>query len=105
VVVVIPGLKYLPQIYGWRVKRRIHRRYGELMALERESLGKVSEERRAQLLERLGQIERKVIARRTPGSHAEQVYLLRQYIGFVRDNLARPGANAHASDQAMHRSA
>lgn len=105
VVVVIPGLKYLPQIYGWRVKRRIHRRYGELMALERESLGKVSEERRAQLLERLEQIERKVIARRTPGSHAEQVYLLRQYIGFVRENLARPEANAHAADQAMHRSA
>jgi TRAP-type uncharacterized transport system substrate-binding protein len=96
VIVVIPSLKYLPQVYGWRVSRRIHRRYGELMALERETLGEVSKERRLELLERLSQIERKVITRRTPGSHAEQVYLLRQHIEFVRENLARPSADAAA---------
>jgi len=88
-VVVIPGLRYLPAIYGWRINRRIHRRYGELMALERESLGRLSDERRAALLEQLRQIETAVIRRRIPPSHAEQLYLLRQHIGFVRESLTR----------------
>jgi TRAP-type uncharacterized transport system substrate-binding protein len=90
-VVVIPGLRYLPQLYRWRIDSRIHRRYGELMAVERESLGKLSGERRAALLEQLGEIERAVIARKVPGSHAEQVYLLRQHIAFVRRRLAGSG--------------
>ncbi len=93
IVVLVPGLRYLPQLYGWRVNSRIHRRYGELMALERESLGPLSPERRVELLERLLEIERSAILRKIPGSHAEQLYLLREHIGFVRRNLA----GAHAS--------
>ncbi len=89
VVVLIPGLRFLPQLYGWRVNSRIHRRYGELMALERESLGPLTSERRAALLDRLHQIERAVILRKMPGSHAEQIYQLREHIQFVRSNLGR----------------
>ncbi len=93
IVVLIPGLRYLPQLYGWRVNSRIHRRYGELMALERESIGPLTPERRAALLDRLHEIERAVILRKMPGSHAEQIYQLREHIQFVRNNLAhvRPG--------------
>lgn len=97
IVVLVPGLRYLPQLYGWRINSRIHRRYGELMALERESLGTLSPERRAQLLERLEEIERTAILRKIPGSHAEQLYLLREHIGFVRANLARSQAAPAAS--------
>lgn len=89
IVVVIPGLRFLPQLYRWRIDRRIHRLYGELMALERETLHELSEERRAALLGRLEQIERSAITRRMPGSHAEQVYVLREHIRFVRENLSR----------------
>lgn len=89
VVVAIPGLRFLPQMYRWRIDSRIHRRYGELMALERETLGELTEQRRAALLDRLTQIERSTIARRMPGSHAEQVYVLREHIQFVRENLTR----------------
>jgi TRAP-type uncharacterized transport system substrate-binding protein len=97
-VVVIPGLRFLPQLYNWRVNRRIHRRYGELMALERESLGELSEERRATLLVRLEEIEHSVISRKMPGSHAEQVYALREHIGFVRKHLSQTGVT-HRSTQ------
>jgi TRAP-type uncharacterized transport system substrate-binding protein len=89
-VVVIPGLRFLPALYRWRVASRIHRRYGELMAVEREALGPVTPERRQALLERLTEIERTVISHRTPGSHAEQVYVLREHLRFVRENLSRP---------------
>lgn len=98
VVILIPGLRYLPTLYRWRVDSRIHRRYGELMALERESLGELTPARRAALLERLEEIERSVILRKIPGSHAEQLYQLREHIGFVRRALDRPMARAQAAE-------
>jgi hypothetical protein len=88
-VVVIPSLKYLPLLYRWKINSRIHKRYGELMALEREALRPLTDKRRSELIERLREIEKAVISRRIPGSHAEQVYLLREHIGFVRENLTR----------------
>jgi TRAP-type uncharacterized transport system substrate-binding protein len=101
VVVLIPGLRYLPQLYGWRIERRIHRRYGELMALERRALGPLTEEERAALLERLEQIEKAVIRDKTPGSHAEQLYILREHIGFARAKLTGRTA-AHSIAAASH---
>jgi len=89
IIILIPGLRYLPNLYRWRVDARIHRRYGELMALERESLEELTPERRAALLERLEEIERSVILRKIPGSHAEQLYQLREHIEFVRRTLGR----------------
>jgi hypothetical protein len=89
---MIPGLRYLPNLYRWRVNSRIHHRYGELMALERESLGKLTPQRRAALLERLEEIERAVILHKIPASHAEPLYQLREHIGFVRHNLDRTTA-------------
>jgi hypothetical protein len=62
------------------------------MALERESLGTLTPERRAALLERLDEIERSAILRKIPGSHAEQLYQLREHIRFVRRNLNRSAA-------------
>lgn len=91
-VVVIPGFRLLPQLYGWRIRSRIHRRYGELMALERESLGELTEERRAALLDRLEAIEKSVISRRMPSSHADQLYVLREHIGLAREHLSRSAA-------------
>jgi hypothetical protein len=89
-LVLIPGLRYLPALYHWRIKSRIDRRYRQLMALERGSLGELSAEQRADLIDRLAQIEKSVIALRTPGSHAEPLYVLRQHMKFVRENLANP---------------
>jgi len=88
-VVAIPGLRFLPQMYNWRVNGRIHRRYGELMALERETLTEPSEERRAELIEQLDDIEDLVIKSKVPGSHADQLYILREHIAFVRAKLSR----------------
>jgi len=89
-LVVIPALRYLPALYSWRIKSRIDRRYRQLMALERSSLGDLSAQQRAVLMERLAEIEKSVIALRMPGSHAEPLYVLREHIQFVRENLARP---------------
>ena len=86
-VVIVPSLRYAPLLYRWRIDSRIHRRYGELMEFERQALGPLSDDRRAELLKQLEAIEKAVISRRMPGSHAEQVYVLREHIDFVRKKL------------------
>jgi hypothetical protein len=62
------------------------------MALERHSLEDLSEEQRTVLLDRLAQIEKSAIALKMPGSHAEPLYVLREHIQFVRENLLRSPA-------------
>jgi hypothetical protein len=86
-VIIVPSLRYVPLLYRWRIDSRIHHRYGELMELERQALGPLSDDRRAELLKQLEAIEQSVISRRMPGSHAEQVYVLREHIDFVRKKL------------------
>jgi hypothetical protein len=101
-VIIVPSLRYLPLLYRWRIDSRIHHRYGELMELERQTLGTLSEERRKELLDRLAAIEHLVISRRMPGSHAEQVYILREHIDFVRKKLTgdpTPPVHVHRSSQ------
>jgi len=82
-------VRAVPTIYGWRVKNRIYRRYGELMALERAALSQPTPEQRTELRKRLDDIEKTVIAIKMPGSFADQVYVLRAHINFVRNQLAK----------------
>ena len=101
-VVVLPSLRYLPVLYRWRIDSRIHHRYGELMELERQTLGTLSDERRKELLDRLAAIEKAVISRKMPGSRAEQVYILREHIDFVRKKLTgdtSPPLHMHRSSE------
>jgi TRAP transporter TAXI family solute receptor len=88
-VLLIPGLKIVPLLYRWRVNQRIYRRYAELMALERAAFSKTTPQERTDLLRRLDKIEEQVIKLKVPGSFAEQGYILRQHIGFVRARLAQ----------------
>jgi len=90
-VLLIPGLRVVPMLYRWRISGRIYRRYGELMALERVSFGQMTAEQRADLLKRLDEIERRVITVKLPGSFADQVYVLRQHIQFVRTRIVEGG--------------
>ena len=92
VVLLIPGLRIVPTMYSWRVRSRIYRRYGELMALEREMLVPVTAERREELQRRLAGIEKTVINARIPGAFANELYVLRAHIGFVRNRLNEQAA-------------
>ncbi len=87
VVVLVPGLRIVPSLYRWRVRERIFRRYGELMALEREASERSSPERRDELLRRLDEIEGRVIRLKLPAWFADELYVLRQHITFVRNRL------------------
>jgi TRAP-type uncharacterized transport system substrate-binding protein len=87
IVVLIPGLRVVPALYGWRINNRIYKRYGELMGIERAALEPTTQEQRAALLERLDEVEKSVISGKIPGAYANQLYVLRQHIKFVRKHL------------------
>ncbi|WDD96516.1 C4-dicarboxylate ABC transporter substrate-binding protein [Burkholderia sp. FERM BP-3421] len=87
VVVLIPGLRLVPTLYGWRVRSRIYRWYGALIALERSALGEHTAQERVALLEQLDDVEESVNRMKMPLAYAGQFYVLREHIGFVRDRL------------------
>ncbi len=84
VVLLIPGLKLVPKIYSWRVRSRIYRWYGKLIAIERTLLSRPAPEDRAEILKQLDDIEDEVNKMKLPLAFADQFYVLRDHIGFVR---------------------
>ena len=88
IVLLIPGIKLVPAIYQWRIRTRIYKRYGELMALERDMLAQPTPESKAQLHKRLDEIEEHVNSIKMPLPFADQFYVLREHINFVRRRLA-----------------
>ncbi len=94
ILLLIPGLKMVPALYRWRISMRIYQRYGELMALEREVLAQPDAGQRTELLRRLDEIEAAVNGMKMPVTFAEQFYVLRQHIIFVRGQLTAGAAAA-----------
>jgi hypothetical protein len=90
-VLLIPGLRIVPWLYKWRINQRIYRRYGELMALERAAFGETTPDQRAELLKRLDEIEKRIVTVKLPPSFADQLYVLRQHLHFVRNQIVQPG--------------
>jgi TRAP-type uncharacterized transport system substrate-binding protein len=92
IVVLIPGLRLVPSLYAWRVKSRIYRWYGSLIALERAAMADTSPAERHALVRQLDAIEDSVNGMKMPLSYADQFYVLREHIGFVRQRLAHARA-------------
>jgi TRAP-type uncharacterized transport system substrate-binding protein len=91
IVLLLPGLRLVPTLYRWRIKSRIYRWYGALITLER-ALGNSLPEQRQELLTRLDDIENGVNTMKVPVAFADQFYVLREHIGFVRRRLTQQAA-------------
>jgi hypothetical protein len=91
IVLLVPALRLVPSLYAWRVKSRIYRWYGALIAIERSALSDTSAEERQSLIEQLDVIEESVNGLKMPLAYADQFYVLREHIGFVRDRLTHGG--------------
>lgn len=100
VVLLIPGLRLVPVLYSWRVRSRIYRWYGALLALERDVLAHPEPGKRVEMLKRLDAIEQGVNSLKVPLSFADQFYVLRGHISFVRDRLeAQPNSEMSPSNK------
>jgi TRAP-type uncharacterized transport system substrate-binding protein len=87
--VLVPLFKFAPQIYGWRVRSRIYRRYGELKFLENELNEDPGQRSRAEWMEKLDAIEKDASGIRTPLTFSDMLYTLRGHIDLVRDMILR----------------
>jgi hypothetical protein len=87
----VPATRIVPSLYRWRIRSRIYRWYGALMAIERELLLKPSREQRFVLLQRIDEIEDAVNEVKTPLSFADQLYVLREHVSLVRHRLESGG--------------
>jgi TRAP-type uncharacterized transport system substrate-binding protein len=86
VLLLVPLFRMLPTLYRWRVRQRVYRIYGALLELERDLKAHAFEDR-ARLLQRLEAIERRADALNLPLGFADQFYVLREHIMFVRTRL------------------
>ena len=93
VVLLIPGLKMVPKIYNWRVRSRIYRVYGKLIALERSMLSRPAPGEMKEMLKQLDGIEDEVNKMKMPLAFADQFYVLRDHIDFVRGRYANNGGS------------
>jgi TRAP-type uncharacterized transport system substrate-binding protein len=85
--ILIPLVRFAPQIYSWRVRRRIVYWYGALKQLEASARRATSPEARAENLVELDRIEAAVDDIPVPLAFSDKLYELRQHIEGVRRRL------------------
>ncbi|MBN3762371.1 TAXI family TRAP transporter solute-binding subunit [Burkholderia sp. Ac-20365] len=95
-VLLIPSLRLIPALFTWRVRSRIYRYYGALIAIEREAMRSSSAEERAKLLAELDRIEASLNTLRMPLAYADGFYVLREHVRFVRERLEGVRERMHA---------
>ncbi len=94
-VVLIPLVRYLPQLLRWRVRSRIYRWYGELALLERDVRSRTGTPPIERWLSDLERIQRSAERVTTPASLASEAYTLREHIDLVhRAVIAKAAASA-----------
>lgn len=85
--VIFPLIRLLPVVYGWVVRRRVFRLYGELKFLEAEMEARSAGVDVKDLLDRLDRLEDRANHLRVPTAFAHFLYTLRVHIGLVRGRL------------------
>lgn len=92
--VIVPLLRLVPALHAWRMRARVYRWYGELKLIE-EQARQGAEARRLQAwLVRLDDIEQLARQRKIPLAYANELYILREHIGLVRNALRKYAAHA-----------
>ncbi|HTJ97852.1 MAG TPA: C4-dicarboxylate ABC transporter substrate-binding protein, partial [Rhodocyclaceae bacterium] len=90
--VLVPVFKFAPGLYGWRVRSRIFKRYGELKFLEAEMERDPAAHTQAEWLQRVEAIENAVNRLPTPLPFADMLYTLRSHVELVREAVQRKTA-------------
>jgi len=91
--VAYPLLRTAPALYGWSMRRRIFRLYGELkyIEVELESLGTIPA---TELLAQLHRLEERANRLQVPFAFAPFLYQLRNHIALVRARIEQVAARA-----------
>ena len=87
--VLVPVFKLAPSLYGWRIRSRIYKSYGELKFLEAEIERDPAAHKQEEWLKRLDIIEAHVNRLPTPLPFSDMLYTLRMHVGLVREAILR----------------
>ena len=97
--VLLPLIRFAPQLYNWRIRRRILYWYGELKRLEAADRRAGTQQSHSANLAELDRIEAAVDNIPVPLAFSDKLYELRQHIEVVRRRLnsgVRPAASEAA---------
>lgn len=89
--IIIPLMRFVPALYGWQVRRKIYRLYGELRFIEHALDERNQGQGVSDLVEQLNRLEERADDLYVPVLYAEMLYILRVQITLVRGRLERPG--------------
>lgn len=87
VVILIPAVRLIPTLYRWRMRSRVYKWYGALMAIESDMLADPTQARKEEIRKRLDDIQEAVNNLHPPVAFADQLYVLREHIRWVRVRL------------------
>jgi len=86
--IVYPLLRFAPALYGWSMRRRVFRLYGDLKRIEGDLDAQMDA---AELLRRLDRLEERADHLQVPLAFAQILYQMRSHIGLARARLqSRP---------------
>lgn len=85
--IAYPLFRLLPAMYGWAMRRRIFRLYGELKFLESELDAPGAADAARDIATRLDQLEARANHMRVPTAFAHMLYTLKLHIGLVRQRV------------------
>jgi len=89
IAVLLPVIRFAPDLYRWRIRSRIYRWYGELKILELEIRDRFDAAHMAEYRKRLDSLDERANTRPIPLAFVDQVYTLRTHIDLVRGVLER----------------
>jgi TRAP transporter TAXI family solute receptor len=89
VAVIYPLLRLAPGVYGWGMRRRIFRLYGELKFIETQLEARDLKMPVDDLRQAMDQLELRANHMRTPSAFAHMLYTLRLHTRMVRERLDR----------------
>ncbi len=85
-----PLLRFLPRFYDWLMRSKVARLYGELRFLEDAiASAHARGSDTGQMIAQLEELEKQANRLRIPATYASMLYLLRNHIELVRQNLRR----------------
>ena len=92
-LVLVPIVNLLPQLFRWRVRSRIYRLYGELKLLESEMGSWTGTLPIEQWIARINRLEHAAARMGTPTSYASEAYTLQEQIALVRRSVLQKATN------------
>jgi hypothetical protein len=96
--IIFPLMRLVPFLYGWNVRRRIFRLYGELKFLEAEMEACSKQSDVADLSRRLDQLEDRANHLRVPTMFSNLLYTVCDHIGLVRQRLQKTAPESARHD-------